>query len=90
MPDYSVKSNREVGDGRPDVILYPNNPDDPAYIFELKVRKKFSEMSEGLDEAITQIIDKKYEEGILDEGYIGAVSYGICFCKKTCVARIFA
>ena len=24
----------------------------------------------------------KYEEGILEEGYVGVKAYGICFCKK--------
>ncbi|SEA02315.1 PD-(D/E)XK nuclease superfamily protein [Pseudobutyrivibrio sp. ACV-2] len=85
MPNYTVKSNREEGDGRPDIVIYPNNPEDPAYIFEIKNRKKFSEISSGLQEALSQIIDKRYEEGILDDGYLGVVSYAICFCKKTCV-----
>lgn len=85
MPGYSVKSNREAGNGRPDIVMYPNRPNDPAYIFELKARKKFNEMDSGLQEALNQITDKKYEEGILNEGYIGSVSYGICFCKKSCI-----
>ena len=85
VPRYSVRSNREEGDGRPDIVLYPNRPKDKAIIFEVKVRKKFNEMEEGLEEAYRQIRDKKYEEGILDDGYIGSVSYGICFCKKTCI-----
>ena len=88
MPNYAPKSNREMGNGRPDIVLLPNHPEDPAYIFELKVRKKFSEMDDGLDEAITQIIDKRYEQGLIDDGYVGTVSYGICFCKKTCKVKL--
>ena len=89
VTDYTAKSNREAGDGRPDIVLYPMNPKDPAYIFELKVRKKFNEMDEGLQEAFAQIRDKKYEDGILDEGYAGVISYGICFCKKSCIAGMY-
>ncbi len=85
VPRYSVRSNREEGDGRSDIVLYPNRPKDKAIIFEVKVRKKFNEMEDGLEEAYRQIRDQKYEEGILDDGYIGSVSYGICFCKKACV-----
>ena len=85
MPDYDAKSNREEGNGRLDIILYPENPTDKAIIFELKVRKKFNQMQDGLDEAYRQIRDQKYEEGILEDGYVGAVSYGICFCKKSCI-----
>lgn len=52
---------------------------------EIKTRKKFNEMEGGLQEAYDQIRDKKYEEGVLDEGYLGVRSYGICFCKKSCI-----
>ena len=82
---YSVRSNREEGNGRPDIVLYPNRPKNPAIIFEVKIRKKFNQMEDGLEEAYRQIRDQKYEEGILDDGYLGVVSYGICFCKKSCI-----
>ena len=85
VPGYSVKSNREEGNGRPDIVLYPNRPKDPAIIFEVKIKKKFNQMEAGLQEAYEQIRDQKYEEGILDDGYIGSKSYGICFCKKSCI-----
>ena len=85
VPGYSVRSNGEEGDGRPDIVLYPNRPKNPAILFELKVRKKFNEMQDGLDEAYQQIKDKRYEEGILDDGYMGVRSYGICFCRKSCI-----
>ena len=85
VPNYAPRSNREEGEGRPDIVLYPNRPRDPAIIFEIKVRKKFSEMEDGLQEAYDQIIDRKYEEGVLDDGYLGVKSYGICFCRKSCI-----
>ena len=87
MKDYDPRSNREEGIGRPDIVLYPQNPTDPAYLFELKVRKKFNEMEDGIQEAFTQIEDRKYEEGILDDGYAGVISFGVCFCKKSAIAR---
>ena len=87
VPGYSVRSNREEGIGRPDIVLYPNRPKNPAIIFEVKIRKKFNEMQDGIEEAFRQIKDQKYEEGILDDGYIGSISYGICFCKKACIAE---
>ena len=42
-------------------------------------------MEAGLKEAYDQIRDKKYEEGVLEDGYMGVKSYGICFCKKSCI-----
>ena len=88
MEDYAVRTNREAGNGRPDIIMYPETPTDPAYIFELKVRKKFNEMQDGLEEAFEQIRDRRYEDGILEEGYVGAVSFGVCFCKKSCIVGL--
>ena len=85
VPNYAPQSNREEGDGRPDIVLYPNRPKDPVIIFEIKTRKKFNEMEDGIKEAYDQIRDKKYEEGVLEDGDIGAKSYGICFCKKSCI-----
>ena len=89
VPNYTPQSNREEGDGRPDIVLYPERPKDPAIIFEIKTRKKFNEMEAGLKEAYDQIKDKKYEEGVLEDGYMGAKSYGICFCKKSCIVGAF-
>ena len=85
FPWYELKSNREAGNGRPDIILYPVRPEDPAILFELKVRKTFNKMQEGLEEAFTQIREQRYAEGILEEGYAGVVSFGVCFCKKACI-----
>lgn len=85
IPRYITQSNREEGDRRPDIILYPNRAKNPAIIFEVKVRKKYSEMQNGLEEAYNQIRDKRYEEGVLNDGYLGVKSYGICFCKKDCI-----
>ena len=85
VPNYEPQSNREEGDGRPDIVLYPNRPKDPAIIFEIKTRKKFNEMQDGLQEAYKQIEEKRYEDGILEDGYMGVKSYGICFCKKSCI-----
>ncbi len=87
VPNYSPRSNREEGDGRPDIVLHPNRPADPAIIFEIKIRRKFNEMQDGIREAFDQIRDKKYEEGILEDGYAGVISFGICFCKKSCIVE---
>ena len=84
-PGYSVRSNREEGDGRPDIVLYPQWPKDPAILFELKVRKRFNEMEDGIREAFDQIRNRRYEEGILEDGYNGVVSFGVCFCKKSAI-----
>lgn len=85
VPGYTPKSNREEGNGRPDIVLEPNRPRNPAIIFELKHRKKFTEMQGGIREAFKDIRDTRYEEGILSDGFFSVKSYGVCFCKKSCI-----
>ena len=63
----------------------PIRPKDPAILFECKIRKKFNQMEDGLEEAFRQIRDQKYQEGIPEDGYNGVISYGVCFCKKSAV-----
>jgi hypothetical protein len=38
-PDYQVRSNRESGTGRPDVVIRPRVPGKPGVILELKVAR---------------------------------------------------
>ena len=85
VPGYEPRSNREEGDGRPDIVLEPRRPKNPAIIFEVKTRKKFTEMQDGLKEAFDQIRDKRYEDGVLHDGFFSVISYGICFCRKSCI-----
>ena len=89
LPSYASRSNREEGNGRPDIVMYPNRPRDPAYIFEIKIRKKFNEMNDGIEEAFTQIRDQRYEDGVLCDGYSKVISYGVCFCKKACIVELY-
>ena len=35
-------------------MLYPNRPKDPAILFEIRIRKKFNEMQDGVEETIMQ------------------------------------
>ena len=58
---YIIKSNRENGKGRSDIIIkYPNRCG-VAVILELKVAKNFKEMSDKCDEALNQIEEKQYD-----------------------------
>ncbi len=52
--------------------------------------KKYEDMEEGLREAFAQIDEKRYEQGVLDEGYLGFVSFGGCFCKKSAMIEFKA
>ena len=69
---YEIKSNRESGLGRYDVMLRPKDKKDNAVIIEFKAKRR-SEKGKTLDElcdmALKQIEDKKYEAELLSAGY---------------------
>lgn len=87
MQNYEVISNRESGDGRPDIMLKPLDEKQPAVILELKRTDRFNQMEAMCDKALVQIEEQRYEEGLLDEGYGKIIKYGICFCKKSCMVK---
>lgn len=84
---YYVKSNRESGNGRPDILLIPLDEQQPAVIMEIKHAKKFPQMEELCEEALKQIEEQDYAEELLEEGYENILKYGICFCKKSCKVK---
>ncbi len=69
---YEIKSNRESGLGRYDVMLRPKDKKDNAVIIEFKSKRR-SEKGKTLEElcdmALKQIEDKKYESELLSAGY---------------------
>lgn len=84
---YELLSNRESGNGRPDIIMKPDTIRKKAFILELKVVKDFRQMDTACDEAIAQAKEKNYCAELEDEGYLDTVIYGICFYKKECVVK---
>lgn len=88
LQNYEVLSNRESGDGRPDIVLKPYDELKPAVIIEIKSVKQLSLMGVGCRKALEQIEEKKYADGLLEEGYGNILKYGICFCKKSCKIAI--
>lgn len=84
---YHIRSNRESGNGRPDILLIPLDEMQPVIIIEIKQAEKFNQMEEGCEKALEQIKRQDYAAGVLDEGYENILEYGICFCKKSCVVK---
>ncbi len=84
---YRIYSNREHGNGRPDILLEPNNPRMPAMIIEIKRAQKFGQMEALCDDALAQIEERRYAFPLLDEGYQKIYKYGFCFCKKSCMVK---
>ncbi len=82
---YNVKSNRESGNGRFDIAVLPMDIDNTAIVIECKHSKNIKELRKNSQEAVNQIIEKQYIEGLQEEGYENAIGYGISFYKKQCL-----
>lgn len=88
MNGCEIQSNKEQGDGRPDLVIKPFSPKQPAIVIELKRAASFAQMEQMCDRALQQIEEKQYTRELLDEGYQKLLKYGICFCKKHCVVKM--
>lgn len=84
---YLVVSNRESGNGRPDIILKAPSVRGSAIVLELKVADSFQQMEKECQKALAQIEDKKYETELRKEGYNDIRKYGVCFYRKECMIR---
>jgi len=83
LKGYIVKSNRESGNGRSDIVMYAVGGE-KAVIFELKIAKKFHDLPAVCAEALQQIEDNNYVDYWYDEGYDDIIKYGVGFYKKRC------
>lgn len=84
LREYRIVSNRESGNGRPDILLIPYDERKYAVVLELKWTKNLNEMDSLCEEALRQAEEQRYAEGLAEEGYHKVLKYGICFCKKSC------
>lgn len=67
---YQVKSNRESGYGRYDVMLIPRNAADDAMILEFKVfdAKEENSLCDTVKSALRQIVERQYDAELLEAG----------------------
>lgn len=86
MGRYEIKSNRESGFGRYDVMLRPRNVKDKAIIMEFKVisPKKEKSLEETAQNALEQIKEKNYKEELIEAGISenNIKAYGFAFEGK--------
>ena len=79
---YSVKSNRETGLGRYDVLIEPNSKKERAFILEFKVADSNENLEKFSKEALEQIINKKYDIELVEKDVKDITYIGIAFYKK--------
>ncbi len=89
--EYIVKSNRESGNGRSDILMRTGDALEKAFVIELKTVKREGKkpvtmemMDTAAEDAIKQIDDNAYTDALLEEGYGNLGRYGISFYKKRC------
>ena len=87
MDGYSVRSNRESGNGRSDIYAKPVSRYESAYVIEVKVAKTFDDLDKAADDAIAQIHDKNYDAELHADGYKDVIHYGIAFFDKSCMVK---
>ena len=84
MDGYILKSNRESGLGRSDLLLLSPAYEGVAVIMELKITDSFAQLNDSARQALCQIKEKKYDAELKLEGYHTFIYYGISFFKKLC------
>lgn len=84
MEGYTIKSNRESGLGRSDLLLLSAPYEGIAIIIEIKVAETYAQLEEKAKAALKQMEEKQYDAELRLEGYRHFIKYGISFYKKLC------
>ena len=85
---YSVKSNRESGNGRPDIVMQTVQVRKGRVILlEFKIAGSVAEMDAACDRGLAQIEEQHYAEPFITEGYPEVKKYALSFCKKECMVK---
>ena len=79
---YYIHSNREGGRGRYDLVVEPMDKSKNGLEIEFKVAKEKEELEKASEEALAQIEEKRYYEGLRDRGVERIILVGISFYQR--------
>ena len=85
-PDWILKSNREMGMGRSDIML-EDAAGEFGIVIEIKRAGNVKELDAKCEEALRQIEDRRYAEELMDE-VDNIWVYGIAFAEKKCCMKV--
>jgi len=86
---YEVRSNREAGDGRADVMIRPRTEGRPGVVIEFKVKRRTQSVSEALLDAAKQVRERQYAEELVARGASPVHEYVMVFDgKRAAVKRV--
>lgn len=79
---YYIHSNREGGRGRDDLVVEPMDKSKNGLVIEFKVAKEKEDLEKASEEALAQIEEKRYYEGLRDRGIKRIILVGISFYQR--------
>ena len=87
---YYVKSNRESGFGRYDIMLEPHDKSKNSFIIEFKVADEFEKetIEKTIESAKKQIEEKDYESNLRERGFTNITKMVFAFKGKECKMEI--
>lgn len=80
---WGVRSNKESGEGRPDITVELEDPN-KALVIEIKSCDKPVKLEKACEKAMAQIVELRYDEELRNDGYSDIWAYAIAFYKKRC------
>ncbi len=81
---YFIRSNRESGTGRYDLVLEPKSATFPGIIMEFKATKSADSrhLAKLAEDGLKQIQENHYDTDMNERGITNILKYGIAFCGK--------
>ncbi|MEM7495271.1 MAG: PD-(D/E)XK nuclease domain-containing protein, partial [Myxococcota bacterium] len=97
---YRIRSNRESGAGRPDLLLLPHDTQKPGIVMEFKVVDSEEKLQQAAQAALDQIKEKDYAAEFADpperrdamnhvstDGKKRTLALGVAFAQKKSAVR---
>jgi hypothetical protein len=85
--EYDVRSNRESGRGRADMLIRPKKPGKPGVVIKFKVLKPNETVEQALKRAAEQVRNRKYAEDVRASGASVVHEYAMVFDGKEAWVR---